>query len=631
MVRINWVIGGPQGTGVDTAANLFGDSIARAGYYIFGNREFYSNIKGRHSYFTIMIGDQPPRSVSDDIDILTTFEPETIVQHFRQLKGVLLYDKNVEGTKLDNILFMEHEIREDVRAILAQYGYEESVKGVLDYLKSNGIKTIPIDFDAQLTKIMNEMQLSSTIVGRSKNVIAVAASYGLLGLDKKYLLSAVAAMFKKEEYIKINSLAVDYGISQVQPKHSLEPLQMGGPRLRVDGNYMAALGKLLGGLRLQTYYPITPASDESEFIEANQMLEMENENQELRKGGAVVLQMEDEIAAVNTAISATLAGARASTATSGPGFSLMSEGIGWAGMNEAPVVITFYMRGGPSTGLPTRNSQGDLKFALNVGHGEFPRIVLVSGDHMEVFNDAFWSLNLAEKYQTPVIHLIEKSLANSYTTIDEQDFNYNALRISRGNIVNAVEGYKRFEITDSGISPRALLGSGPGKILYTGDEHTEYGRISEEVNNRFAMYEKRMKKLELADREIPENLRYNIYGDQDADTMLLTWGSPKLSILDAMDLLKADGIKVGLLQIKMFSPFPKNAVLKLLGGKQSIIAVENNYNAQGAQVVTENTSIEPTNYILKWNGRIMTREEIYKSVRRIKTGGTKRIALNGGT
>ncbi len=630
MVRISWVIGGPQGSGVDTSANLFGDAIAKAGYYIFGNREYYSNIKGKHSYFTLTISDVPTASISDDIDILSTFEAETIFQHFRQLKGVLLYDKNIEGAKLSNMMFMEHEVRHNISQVLSSHGLEESISGVLSYLKNNGITVIPIDFDSTLTKIMNEVNQSSTVVGKAKNVIAVAASYGLLGLDKKFLIAAVSSIFKKEEYRKINSLAVDYGMAQVQPKHDLKALPMNGSRLRVDGNYMSALGKIFGGLRMQTYYPITPASDESEFIESHQMLDLENEKEELKKAGAVVLQMEDEIAAVNTAIAAALTGARTATATSGPGFSLMCEGIGWAGMNEVPIVITYYMRGGPSTGLPTRSAQTDLKFALNAGHGEFPKIVIASGDHTEVFRDAFWALNLAEKYQTPVIHLIEKTLANSYTTIDEGPFNYNALRISRGKIVKASESYRRFELSDDGISPRAFLGSGPGKIIHEGDEHNEYGHIAEEVNIRFNMYEKRMKKLETAAKEMSERDCINTYGNMDSDTVIVTWGSSKLPVIDALEMLKADGIDIGVIQIRVFSPFPKSAISRLLANKQTIIAVESNYTAQAGQIITENTGIMPTHCILKWNGRMITREEIYKSIRRIKSGASKRIALNGG-
>lgn len=203
----------------------------------------------------------------------------------------------------------------------------------------------------------------------------------------------------------------------------------------------------------------------------------------------VVVQSEDELAAINMAIGASLTGVRAATATSGPGFSLMAEGIGWAGMNEAAVVITYYIRGGPSTGQPTRSSQADLLFALNVGHGEFPRIVIASGDHVEAFRDAVWAFNLAERYQTPVIHLVDKGLANAYSIFDEDELDLNSLKIERGKLVCCpAEGYKRFEITKDGISPRVPLGE--ALMMYSGDEHDEEGHIREESENRIRMYEK---------------------------------------------------------------------------------------------------------------------------------------------
>ncbi len=629
MNRLIWRIGGPQGSGVDTAANIFSDAIALAGYYIYGNREYYSNIKGRHSYFTVAIEDRPVLSVSDSIDILATFEPETVFQHFKDVRGVALYDKNVEGAKLDSMLFMEGETRKRAQELLAKHSYPETVKGAIDYMAGRGVDCIPVDYDAVLRRILSEVKLPPTIVDRSKNVIAVAASYGLLGLDKRYMIDALTSIFKKEEYVKLNTKAVEYGMQLVQPRYGMTGLEPQGHRLRVDGNSMSALGKLLAGLRLQTYYPITPASDESTYIEANQMLEVEGEGHQLKKYGVVVLQSEDEISAVNTAIGATLTGARAATATSGPGFCLMAEGIGWAGINEVPLVITYYMRGSPSTGLPTRSGQADLKFALNVSHGEFPRVVIASGDHPEVFHDAFWAMNLAEIYQTPVVHLVEKVLANSYSVIDDNELSYHTLRIDRGKLSKGGEGYKRFAITDDGVSPRAFMGS--SKLIYTGDEHNEVGHITEDVDMRFVMFEKRMKKMETMARQIPDAEKLKTYGDiEHSDAVVLTWGSPKQATIEAIDMLAQEGIQLGMVQLRMFSPFPREAVRRLLGGKKMIIDVENNYTAQGAQVVTEQTGIEPTNYVLKWNGRIMTREEVYDALRRAAKGGTKRVALNGG-
>jgi len=205
------------------------------------------------------------------------------------------------------------------------------------------------------------------------------------------------------------------------------------------------------------------------------------------------------------AIGAALAGVRSATATSGPGFSLMVEGLGWAGMNEVPVVITYYIRGGPSTGLPTRTGQSDLLFPMFAGHGEFPKIIIASGDHAEAFRDAVWALNLAERYQTPVIHLVEKTLANSYSTIPREELKLEELKADRGKIVyKADPTYRRFMLTSDGISTRAPLGG--ALMYYTGDEHNEMGHISEDPENRLFMYEKRMKKLETADREIQKSL-----------------------------------------------------------------------------------------------------------------------------
>jgi 2-oxoglutarate ferredoxin oxidoreductase subunit alpha len=252
-----------------------------------------------------------------------------------------------------------------------------------------------------------------------------------------------------------------------------------------------------------------------------------------------------------------------------------------------------------------------------------PRIVIASGDHEEIFWDAVCAFNLAEKYQTPVIHIIEKTLANAYSVFDEDHILGKKIPIERGKIVKpSGDFFRRFEITEDGISPRAFLGE--ASMFYAGDEHNEEGHITEGTENRIKMYEKRMKKLETADKEIPEEQRVNVVGD--ANIVLLTWGSPKGAIIDAMDELK----DVMMIQVKMFNPYPKNLMRKLLQGKSKIIAVENNYEAQGAQILTENTGIFPTNYILKWTGRAITREEIIEGVKQIVEKGEKKVVLCAG-
>ncbi len=339
-----------------------------------------------------------------------------------------------------------------------------------------------------------------------------------------------------------------------------------------------------------------------------------------------MVQSEDEIAAINMAVGSSLTGARSATATSGPGFSLMSEGISWAGMNEAPVLITYYMRGAPATGLPTRSGQADLKFALNVGHGEFPRIVIASGDHEEVFYDSIYGLNLAERYQTPVIHIIEKCLANAYSVLDMKLFTGSDISIERGLLVEGGEDYRRFAHSDNGLSPRAFLGK--ARIFYTGDEHNETGHITEESLNRLAIYEKRLKKLETADREIMEESMVNVFGD--SENVVLTWGSTKGAAIDAMEELKEKGIDIEVVQVRMFSPYPKNYMKKILAGKSRIIALENNYYAQGAEVLTEKTGIMPDSYILKWTGRPVLLDELVDALERVIKKGEKKVVLHGG-
>lgn len=630
-MRISWMIGGAQGSGVDTSANIFGNAVAANGYYIYGNREYYSNIKGRHSYFNLTISDKPPRSIAQQVEILTTFDAETIFQHFTEVKDVLIYNTEVENTKVEQVQSMEPEIAEEVTKILKEKGYGTTVKDVISYLqKEKGVKVIPINYMEILKKVADQAKVPLSVADRAKNTIAIAASYKLLGLKEQYLINSINRTFRQEVFSKINTIAAQLVMQNIQPMYNLPELPNSEDKINLDGNTAVAIGKIYGGLRFQSYYPITPASDESVFIEAHQnVFTIDPKTGEKRKSTIVVVQAEDELAAINMASGAALTGVRAATATSGPGFSLMAEGIGWAGMNEVPVVVTYYIRGGPSTGQPTRTSQADLMFALNVSHGEFPRIVIASGDHVEAFQDAIWALNLAQKYQTPVIHLVDKALANSYSIIPKSFLGMENIRIEKGKIViNANNDYKRFEFTDDGISPFAPLGT--ARMHYTGDEHDEYGFIAEAARNREKMYEKRIKKLFTADKEIPEEDRVKIYGNTSSNIAILTWGSPKGAILDAMEELESEGIKPMLVQIRMFNPFPKNLMKKLLGDKEIIIDVEGNYFGQAGQVLKLNTGIEPTNYILKWNGRPMMRDEVKEGIKAVIQKGEKRVVLHGG-
>ncbi len=617
------MIGGAQGLGVDTSANLFGSAVAKAGYYIYGNREYYSNIKGRHSYFNVVVGSKPYRSISEKVNILTSFDAETVFQHFTSVTDFMIYDKASEMVKAETIRSMEPEVTDKVVKELESNGYGTSIADVVQYLEKKNVTCIPVNYVDDINAVINNLKIPPPLASKAKNTIAIGTSYSLLGLKEDYLRTAIKEAFGKNDlFLNMNMLAAEAGMKYAKAHYNLEELPINDERVQIDGNTLSAIGKIAGGLRFQSYYPITPASDESTYIEANQVVQTTNGG----SGGVVVVQSEDELAAINMAVGASLTGSRSATATSGPGFSLMSEGISWAGMNEAPVLITYYVRGAPATGLPTRSGQADLKFAINVGHGEFPKIIIASGDHEEVFYDAIYALNLAERYQTPVIHLIEKCLANAYSVLDMKTFKGPKISIERGLLSEGGEGYKRFAITENGISPRAFMGK--ASIFYTGDEHNESGHITEEPLNRLAMYEKRLKKLETADKEIMEESMANVYGD--AENVILLWGASKGPALDAMAELKEKGIDVEVVQVRMFNPYPKRYMKKLLSGKRRIIALESNYYAQGAEVLTENTGIMPTAQILKWTGRPILLDELVKAVEEVIVHGKTKVVLDGG-
>jgi Pyruvate:ferredoxin oxidoreductase and related 2-oxoacid:ferredoxin oxidoreductases, alpha subunit len=312
----------------------------------------------------------------------------------------------------------------------------------------------------------------------------------------------------------------------------------------------------------------------------------------------------------------------------------MAEGIGWAGNNEVPLVITYYQRGGPATGQPTRHSQQDLRFAMHAAHGEFARIILASGDIEECFYDAAEVFNLAEKYQMPVIHLLDKGMANSSQTYPV--FDYSKVKIDRGLIVGEkdLEGktYKRFQYTETGISPRAFLGTKNAVQWYSGDEHNEMGNINEEPINRRRMMDKRIDKLDTVAREVPEDFKVKCYGDKKAENLVVSWGSPKGAIIEAINQLKDEGYSIGFAQVRLLLPFPSEQIKQLLGGKKRIIDVEDNHNAQLAGVITENTEIKPTHCILKYTGRPMMTTEVYGALKNILTNpsaSTREVLMLG--
>jgi 2-oxoglutarate ferredoxin oxidoreductase subunit alpha len=621
---INWMAGGPQGSGVDTASTIFGRACGYGGLWVFGRREYHSNIKTMHSYFHQRVSKEPTLANINDVNLLAAFDAETIVRHVGEVVsegGIIVDSRDIGVNVFTGIPTFSEEYRSQVRAFMKENGVGETVNDFLNYAKKKNIQVYPVpymDLLAQIGKAINIEKVSQ--LSRMINVLTIGVSFAFLKYDKKLVEDAIRATFH-EKIADMNVTAVDYAYDYAVKnfdvnhfKHKLEKIGVNEPRIFLTGNQAVAMGKVLGGCRVQTYYPITPAADESEYLEAHEILKTKRGQEAI-----IVIQTEDEIAAVTSASGACLTGARAATSTSGPGFSLMAEGLGWAGSNEVPVVITYYQRGGPSTGQPTRHSQQDLRFAMHAAHGEFTRIILASGDIRECFYDAAEVFNLAEKYQVPVIHLLDKAMANCSQTYPV--FNYGNVKVDRGLIVGEKEfegkEYKRFRFTETGVSPRAFLGTKNAVQWCTGDEHNESGNINEEPFIRRQMMEKRMKKLDLIDKEVPIDLKVNFFGDKDSENVVVSWGSPKGAIIESLNQLKEEGLSLGYIQVRMIHPLPSAYIKQMLEGKKRIIDIEDNYMAQLGGIITECTTIKPNFYILKYTGRPMMTTEVYEALKMI--------------
>jgi len=640
------LIGGPQGSGVDSAANIFAKTCAKEGFHIFGKREFYSNIKGEHSYFTIRISEKPVNSHLEDVNMLVSFDAETVFRHADKVSpnGVIIYDSSLAETDLDEVPTIDFEANKRIGKLLQDSGLSQKLNGMLDLARSRGCTVYGLPYYEMIEAVgrnLDDPKLSK--LSRVVNVMAISASLSLLGIKKDMLISAIKDVFgSKPKLLSSNIEAAEYAYSYINTKFDaknikckITPKAVLQDYVLISGSQAAAIGKILGGCRLQTYYPITPASDESEFLESNQIINQVDG----KRGSIIVVQTEDEIAAITMAIGASLTGVRTATATSGPGFSLMAEALGWAGMNEVPLVVTMYQRAGPSTGLPTRHEQGDLLFTINAGHGDFPKIVLASGDIEEAFYDSIKAFNFAELYQLPVIHLLDKAISSSIQTAKRFS---NELKIERGRFKRDIDidqsagtagHFRRFKLDDSPISTRVPLGTENAIFWNTGDEHTEEGHISEDPENRNKMMDKRMKKLELALEKIAEDDKAACYNfDSNTKNVVISWGSTKGAILEALEKLTEEGSKLGFIQVRLLHPFPTGTIKKFLTNARLIIDVEMNYSSQLGSLVQQYTGREIDFKIVKYNGRPMSTTEIYIALKAILSGNNeRRIVLDGGT
>lgn len=616
MDDFTWRVGGPQGGGIETAATLFARAVGKGGWWVATRREYHSNIMGRHSYLDVRLGRKPIQAFREGVDMLVALDGETLVRHLGEVRtgGVLLYDPKVLDQSLHKLPMLDHRVAEAVEARLGKR--DPSLQEILSAHVEAGVQPLPYPYEEVAERIGSALGVPSLQARRTLNTIAVAASLHLLGYPLEPLLEALALQFRGK-VLELNRAVAEAVYKEEVPRIpfrlSLNGYEPG--RVYLTGAQAAALGKLAGGLRFQTYYPISPATDESTYLEAHTAFP---------GADVAVVQTEDEIAAVNMAIGAALAGARAATATSGPGFSLMAEGMGFAGMIEAPLVVTLYQRGGPSTGLPTRTEQGDLYFALRGGHGEYPRLVLASGDILDAFLDAQKALAWAWRYQTVVVHLLDKFLSTSAQSLPKEVLK--VLSLDGEKRLPPQEGkpapFPRYAHEGDGISPFVPLGT-PGVFHWiTSDEHDLQGHITEDPVLREYQMEKRMQKLQTALEEIPQEDQYTLF--RDGEVLVLGWGSVKGTMLEALEALPG----VGYLHLRLLWPFPK--IGPLLEGKR-LVTLEHNYSGQLADLVQGETLKRVHHRVVKYNGRPILLEEAVAALEAILKGEAKeRIVLRKG-
>jgi 2-oxoglutarate ferredoxin oxidoreductase subunit alpha len=568
--EISFMAGGEAGQGVQTVGFVLAKTMSRAGLHVFADQDYESRVRGGHNFYRVRAGDAKVQAVAEKLDILIAIDQQSVERHHREVKrdGITIFDHdklNVEGKKLNSL-------------------------------------SIPLERLAEETT-SNKLMTNS---------VGVGAAIAVGGYDFEILARVLREHFAHlgseivEDNIKAARVGHDYVIKQ-RPGAVRSPIKpvVQDKMMLLNGNEAIALGAMAAGCRFMAAYPMTPASTIMEYIADKG-----------RKFNIVVVQPEDEIAAMNMAVGAGFAGVRSMTATSGDGFALMTEGYGLAGVTETPVVIVIAQRPGPAVGLPTRTEQGELGFAIYGGSGEFPRAVLAPSTVEDAFGVTVHAFNLAEKYQIPVVILTDQHLASSYQTVPK--FKLDNVKIDRGQLLteaesNSAKDYKRHRFTESGISPRAIPMRGRALVATDSDEHDEAGHMIEDAELRRLMMLKRLKKYQGLKNDITRPLLEKKPG---ADIMLIGWGSTCGAIAEAARLLEKEGIKAGRLHLNELWPFPAEAVASALNGAGRSMVIENNATGQLAQLIAAETGIRVGGTVLKFDGRPFSPEYIVRELKK---------------
>lgn len=575
--QLSWKVGGQQGEGIESTGEIFAIALNRLGYYLYGYRHFSSRIKGGHTNNKIRVSTKAINSISDDLDILVAFDQETIDVNIHELRdgGVVIADSKF-NPKLP-----------------------EGSKGTM--------------YAVPFTDIANELGTSLM-----KNMVAVGASSAILGLDPDSYREVVEEIFSRKgsSVVEKNMEAIKKGAEFLQEAAhgNIQSFEMekadGKKRMFMIGNHSVALGALAGGARFMPAYPITPASEIMEYL-----------TKKLPEFGGAVIQTEDEISACTMAIGGNYAGVRTLTASSGPGLALMMEAIGLAGITEIPLVIVNTQRGGPSTGLPTKQEQSDLMAMIYGTHGEIPKVVIAPSTVEEAFYDSAEAFNIAEEYQCPVIILTDLALALGKQTVEPLD--HSRLQIRRGKLdLNADlpdlngEYFKRYEVTEDGVSPRVVPGMKNGIHHVTGVEHNEQGKPSEDPTNRINQMNKRLNKLNTLHERFQNPLFTNA-PHEEADLLIIGFNSTRGTIEEILPRFENDGLKVNHAQVRLIHPFPVDELKPLMDNAKKVVVVENNATGQLAQIIKMNVNNCKLENILKYDGNPFLPSEIYNQCKEL--------------
>jgi len=561
MNDVSIVICGEAGQGIQTVEKILTSILKLSGYYIFSTTEFMSRIRGGSNSTEIRISDTPVNSFVEKIDILIPLDFKA-VDHVKQ-----------------------------------RIGKDTIILGRKEFIQGKTKRT----FEVQFTKLAEEA--GNKIYA---NTVTVGLIAGILGVDFSILEKFIRGFFKKkdEKIINGNIEAGKKGyevgeklIKENKIDFKIKKSEKVKDSLLVNGTDLVSMGAIGGGCNFISSYPMSPSTGVLTFFSRQQ-----------EEFGIIAEQAESEISAINMALGAWYAGARAMVTTSGGGFALMSEGLSLAGILETPVVIHLAQRPGPATGLPTRSEQGDLLFALFAGHGEFPRIILAPGKMEDVFDLTRKAFDMADKFQVPVVIMTDQYLLDSSFLVPSIDVS--KLK-NKKYFVKTDKNYKRYKLTKDGISPRGIPGYGRGLVVVDSDEHDEEGHITEDLDFRTKIVDKRLRKMDLIRKEMqpPE-----LIGNKNYKMLVIGWGSTYYGIKEALERLEDS--KTAFLYYKQVYPLHPNTKGYLEKAERTIV-IENNATGQFAKLIKMETGIRTDNSILKYNGLPFSVEEIVGELKAI--------------